>query len=170
VVRVHPRSGAVTRIVDISASLGHIVPTVVVERHGALYLSNLGVFPVLPGQQKILRISRSGAMSVVAEGFTTVLGLDFDRHGRLYVLESSNVAGFPTPGTGRVVRLDRHGNREVVVDGLFLPTGLRFGPDGRLYISNKGFGPPQPGEILRVEVPGGNNGDGVDDMEPSGTP
>jgi len=25
---------------------------------------------------------------------------------------------------------------------------------GALYISNKGFGPPQPGEILRVSIPG----------------
>ncbi len=40
----------------------------------------------------------------------------------------------------------------MVVDGLFLPTGMRFGPDGNLYIANKGFGPPQPGEILRVNV------------------
>ena len=167
VVRVNPRTGAVTRIVDLSASLGHIVPTVVAERHGALYLSSLGVFPVVPGLEQILRISRSGALSVVAEGFTTVLGLDFDRRGRLYVLETSSVAGFPTPGTGRVLRLDRHGNRVVVVDNLFLPTGLRFGPDGRLYISNKGFGPPQPGEILRVEIPGANSGDAADDMEPA---
>jgi hypothetical protein len=62
------------------------------------------------------------------------------------------VAGFPTPGTGRVIQVDQQGNRVVVVDGLFLPTGLRFGPDGLLYISNKGFGPPQPGEILRANV------------------
>ncbi len=82
---MNPRSGAITRIVDISAMLGHIVPTAVVERHGALY-RRFGVFPVIPGQQKILRISRSGAVSVVAEGFTTVLGLEFDGHGRLYVL------------------------------------------------------------------------------------
>ena len=40
------------------------------------------------------------------------------------------------------------------MDGLFFPTAMRFGPDGRLYISNKGFGPPLPGEILQVDVPG----------------
>lgn len=165
VVRVKPRTGAVSRIVDVSASEGHIVPTVVAERRGALYLSHLGVFPIVPGAEKIYRLSRSGELSVVAEGFTTVLGLDFDRRGRLYVLESSTAPGFPTPGTGRVVRLDRKGGRTVIVNGLFLPTGIRIGPDGRLYISNKGYGPPQPGEILRVDLrDDGRKGDD-DDME-----
>jgi hypothetical protein len=163
VVRADPRTGRVSRIVDVSASQGHIVPTVVAERRGALYLSHLGTFPVIPGTQKIFRISRSGDLSVVAGGFTTVLGLDFDRKGRLYVLESTPAPGFPTPGTGRVVRLDRRGGRTVIVSGLFLPTGLRIGPDGRLYISNKGYGPPQPGEILRVDLR--DDGDDDDDME-----
>jgi hypothetical protein len=43
---------------------------------------------------------------------------------------------------------------------------MRFGPDGRLYIANKGFGPPQPGEILRIDVRGANDqGHHDDDME-----
>jgi hypothetical protein len=152
VVRIHPSTGAISRIIDVSATQGHIVPTVIVQRGDAFYLSNLGVFPVVPGLEKVFRLSPSGELTVVADGFTTVLGLAFDRAGRLYVLESSSVAGFPTPGTGRVIQVDQQGNRVVVVDGLFLPTGLRFGPDGLLYISNKGFGPPQPGEILRANV------------------
>jgi len=166
IVRINPRNGSVTRIADISASQGHIVPTVVAERRGAYWVSNLGTFPSTPGTQKILRISRRGNVRVVADGFTTVLGLDFDHRGRLYVLETSNAPGFPTPNTGRVVRLDRKGHRDVIVDGLFFPTGMRFGPDGKLYISNKGFGPPQPGEILRVTVPGANDrGRHDEDME-----
>ena len=57
-----------------------------------------------------------GQLTVVADGFTTVLGLAFrSRRGWLYVLESSSVAGFPTPGTGRVIRVDQQGNRVVVV-------------------------------------------------------
>ena len=166
IVRINPRNGSVTRIADISASQGHIVPTVVAERRGAYWVSNLGTFPVTPGVEKIFRISRRGNIRVIAEGFTTVLGIDFDRRGRLYVLESSNAPGFPTPNTGRVVRVDRKGNRDVIVDGLFFPTGMRFGPDGKLYISNKGFGPPQPGEILRVNVSGATDrGRHDEDME-----
>lgn len=163
VIRANPRTGVVSRIVDVSASQGHVVPTVVAARGDALYVSNLGVFPVVPGQEKIYRVSRSGTISIVASGFTTVLGLVFDHKGRLYVLESSTVPGFPTPGTGRVIRLDRKGRRTVIVNGLFLPTGIAIGPDGRLYISNKGYGPPQPGEILRVDLR--DDGSDDDDME-----
>jgi len=166
IVRINPRTGSVTRIADISASQGHAVPTVVAERRGAYWVSSLGEFPVTPGAQKILRISRKGNVRVVAEGFTTVLGIDFDCRGRLYVLETSNAPGFPTPNMGRVVRLDRQGHRDVIVDGLFFPTGMRFGPDGYLYIANKGFGPPQPGEILRVKVRGADErGRHDEDME-----
>jgi hypothetical protein len=163
VVHVDPRRGAVSRIVDISASQGHVVPSVVAARRGALYVSGLGVFPIVPGAENIYRVSRSCAISVVANGFTTVLGLVFDHSGRLYVLESSPAAGFPTPFTGRVVRLDRSGTRTVIVNGLFLPTGMTIGPDGALYISNKGYGPPQPGEILRVQLK--DDGRDSDDME-----
>jgi hypothetical protein len=53
----------------------------------------------------------------------------------------------------------------VIVEGLFFPTAMRFGPDGALYVSNKGFGPPQPGENLRVTVPEASDDAGAD-MEP----
>ena len=165
-VRIDPRTGRIRRLADISAVEGHWVPTVVAERHGAFYVGNLGTFPVIPGTQKIIRISKTGHISDVAGGFTTILGLDFDHSGRLYVLENTTVAGdSPTPLNGRVVRIDRMGHRDVIVDGLFLPTAMRFGPDGKLYISNIGFGPPIPGEILRVTVPGANERHPEFDME-----
>lgn len=152
-VRIDPWNGSIKRIVDFSATLGHIVPTVVAERRGAYYVSQLGTFPDVAGSQKILRVSRRGKVSEVATGFTMVLGLEFDRCGRLYVLETSTLDGFPTPNTGRITRIDRRGHRDVIAEGLFFPTGMTFGPDGDLYVSNVGFGPPLPGEILRIAVP-----------------
>jgi hypothetical protein len=158
IARIDPRTGGVQRLVDVSAVFGHIVPTVIAERSGDFYFSALGLFPVVPGAENIYRMSRDGsAPSVVASGFTTVLGLDFDQSGDMYVLESTTAPGFPTPFTGRVLRVDRQtSDRSVIVDGLFFPTGLKVGPDGALYISNIGFGPPIPGQILRV------TGGGVD--------
>jgi hypothetical protein len=151
IVRINPRSGAVQRIVDVSASQGHIVPTALATWRGALFFGNLGTFPSPVGSEKIFRVRRNGTLRVVAEGFTQVLGLEFDRFGRLYVLESST-SPLPSPGSGQVTRLDRFGHRTVIASGLFFPTGMTFGPNGDLYVSNKGFGPPQSGEVLRIRL------------------
>jgi hypothetical protein len=152
VVRIDPATWSIRRVVDVSATQGHIVPTALAERSGNLFFSHLGTFPVDPGSQKVFSLTRGGDLSVVAHGLTAVLGLDFDANGRMYALEMTHGAGFPTPGTGRVVRVNADGTKHVIVDGLFFPTAMRFGPDGKLYISNKGFGPPQPGELLQVDV------------------
>ena len=148
-------SGHISRIVDISASQGHIVPTAVTYHNGNFYVGNLNTFPIVDGSSKILRITPSGHLTVFAQGFTTVLGVAFDQMNRMYVLENTTGNPFPTPNTGDVVRIDHSGNRTVIASGLFLPTAMTFGPDGALYVSNVGFGPPPVGmgEILRITVP-----------------
>jgi glucose/arabinose dehydrogenase len=143
--------GQISRVVDISASQGHIVPTAVAYHDGNFYVGNLGTFPVV-GDSKILKITPSGQISVVATGLSAVLGVAFDSQGRLYALEMSTAPNQgPVPGTGMVVRMTASGSWEVVASGLFFPTGMTFGPDGMLYVSNMGFGPPT-GQIVRVNV------------------
>jgi sugar lactone lactonase YvrE len=96
-------SGQISRVADISASQGHIVPTAIAY-HGNFYVGNLNTFPIVPGSSKILKITPSGQVKVVAEGLTTVLGLAFDNRDRLYVLESMTNPGGPGPsqfGQGR---------------------------------------------------------------------
>jgi hypothetical protein len=146
-------SGAITRVADISASQGHIVPTASAYRLGSFYVGNLNTFPIVPGSSKILRITPQGSVTVAATGFTTVLGLTFDKLGRMYVLENTTTAGGPAPGEGDIVRVTGS-KREVLVSGLSLPTGMTFGPDGALYVSNLGFGlPPNgSGQILRIRL------------------
>jgi hypothetical protein len=120
----------------------------------AFYVGNLNTFPIVEGSAKILRITRSGHVEVYATGFTTVLGVAFDRRGRLYVLENTTGNPFPTPGTGRIVRVNRSGSRDVIAAGLSLPTAMTFGPEGDIYVSNWGFGAPPVGlgQILKVEM------------------
>ena len=151
--RITPE-GQISRVTDISASQGHIVPTAVAYR-GNFYVGNLNPFPVVPGSSKIYKITPSGQISVFAEGLTTVLGVVFDRRDRMYVLETSTAAGNPTPFTGKVIRVDPSRRQTEIASGLFFPTGMTFGPDGALYVSNVGFGPPPAGlgEILRITVP-----------------
>jgi hypothetical protein len=141
-------AGNVSRIVDISAEEGHIVPTALVAHDGLFYIGNLSVIPFTPGSSVILQVTQGGQIKVYATGFTTVLGLAFDNHDRLYVLETST-AGF-IPGNGDIVRLDQFGNKEVIASGLNFPTGMTFGPDGKLYVSNWGIGAPGAGQILQI--------------------
>ncbi|HAH24718.1 MAG TPA: ScyD/ScyE family protein [Prolixibacteraceae bacterium] len=140
-------SGKVSRVLDFSAHFGHIVPTAV-GYHGNFYVGNLTVAPFVKGSANIFKVTPSGEVKIWESGFTTVLGVEFDKENRLYVLETSAGGDF-IPGTGRVVRVNNDNSRDVIVDNLLFPTAMTFGPDGALYISNAGFGPPT-GQILKV--------------------
>ena len=156
-VSVKPNSGKIDRVIDFSATQGHIVPTTAAEYHGDFYVGNLQPFPAVSGGSKILDVEHNGqGLSVAATGFTAVLGVDFDKEGRMYVLESFTCAAgqaacFPNPGSGRVTRVNADGSHDVIVSGLTFATSMRFGPDGAMYISNNGyFLPPGAGQMLRV--------------------
>jgi hypothetical protein len=72
--------GEIRRVVDISASQGHIVPTAMAY-HGDFFVGNLGLFPIVDGSSKILKITTSGHVKTVVTGVTTVLGVGFERDG-----------------------------------------------------------------------------------------
>jgi len=153
IVRVTP-AGKITRIIDVSATQGHVVPTALAY-HGNFYVGNLGTFPQDAGSSRVWKVTPSGNIKLDTRGFNMVLGLAFDRRDRMYVLEAS-AAPAPTPGTGRITRIDSNGkSRTVIAEGLFLPTGMTLGPDGNLYVSNVGFGPPPVGlgQVLKIELP-----------------
>jgi hypothetical protein len=155
--RVNPSTGRISRLVDISASQGHIVPTALAYQ-GLFFFGNLGTFPVKPGSESLFTVTPSGHIQKRVTGLTTVLGLAFGSRRQLYALESMTAPGLPGPGelgTGRVVRLDPSGRQTVIATGLSFPTAMTFGPDGALYVSNLGFGGPTPGvgQILRITVP-----------------
>lgn len=146
------RQGAISRVIDISASQGHIVPTALAHHHGALYIANLGVFDSgsPAGDEHVYQLIRNRKLKVRASGLEKVLGLAF-RRGSLYALEMSTAAAGPTPGTGTVVRVTANGLK-TVVSGLTFPTGMTVGPDGAFYVSERGFGfGAGQGRILRIQ-------------------
>jgi hypothetical protein len=160
---INPSNGRIQRVVDISIlhpgqTGGWIGPTSMVYHHGNLYFGTLMPFPVVQGTAKVYKLSTEGNYTVYASGFTTILGIAFDNHNRLYVLE--NTVGLPqlTPGFGDVVRVDPSGARQVIVSGLHLPTAMTFGPDGKLYISDWGIGPTALGQIIQVSFGCGDVG------------
>lgn len=151
--------GTISRVIDISDSQGHVVPTaMVMGSDGNFYVGDLTGFPATEGIAKIFKITPDGQISVFAEGLTTVLGVAFDGQGQLYALETSGPAtsdGPPiVPDTGRVVRITSSGGLETIASGLTFPSAMTFGPDGKLYVSNFGFGsPPGQGQVVSITLP-----------------
>ena len=145
------RQGEVSRVVDFSATEGHIVPTAM-DYRGNFYVANLGTFPIM-GNSKILKVNPSGNIHEVADGLSAVLGLVVAKNSWMYVLEMTVGAPFPTPGTGTIVAVSPSGDRSVLISGINFPTGMTMGPDGNLYVSTWGFGmPPGGGQVTKVTL------------------
>jgi hypothetical protein len=154
---IDPTTGAIHRLVDVSATFGHIVPTSIAYQ-GNFYVGNLNVFdPGANGHAGIYRVTPSGSISQVATGLTAVTGVVI-RNGILYALEAFTgdfAPGPSTVGTGTIARVNGDGTLTTVATGLTFPTAMTVGPDGALYVSNNGFGIPVAGagQIVRVTVP-----------------
>jgi hypothetical protein len=147
--------GEIRRVLDISKIQGHIVPTAIAFNGHDFYVGNLDTFPIKDGSSKIMKITPGGHLTTVYINLSDILGLAFDREGRLYVLENTTGNPFPTPKTGKILRVDGKNKYKEIATGLSLPTAMTFGPDGNLYVSNLGFGPPPIGlgQVLKVTVP-----------------
>ena len=159
-------SGHVSRLIDISASQGHIVPTVIAY-HGNFYVGNLDVFdPGTPSNSSnIYKITPGGNIKIDTKKLALITGLVFDHRARMYVLELGTDPATFGPGTGQIVRINPSGRHKVIVTGLSFPAGMTMGPDDALYVSNVGFGPPPVGlgQIVRVELTGGGGEHDDDD-------
>jgi hypothetical protein len=154
--RINPRTGDITRVVDISATQGHVVPTALAY-HGNFYVGNLSTFPVVNGASTVYHVTPGGQIPGTLGHLTTVLGLAFDHEGRMYALENTvcptSDPCMPTPFTGQIVRVAHNGSTETIASGLMFPTAMTFGPDGALYVSVFGFGGgPGAGSVVRVAL------------------
>lgn len=156
VVDLTPAGAVFREVTDISATMGHIVPTGITYHDGNLYAVTLGTFPAAQGGQKVLKITPDGTVSTYATGLTAAVGIAFDAKGQMYALEMFTGIPVPAPtaaGTGKVVRVTPGSAPVTVASGLTFPTAMTFGPDGMLYVSNVGsFGPSNSGQIVRIKV------------------
>jgi hypothetical protein len=145
-------NGKISRLIDISATQGHIVPTCQIFHEGNFFVGNLDTYPI-SNLSAIYKITPSGTISTVSSGFSAVLGIAFDELGGMYVLENTTGNPFPTAGTGDIIRIDPSGERLTIASGLNFPTAMTFGPDHKLYVSIWGFnGVPGQGEIWRFDI------------------
>jgi sugar lactone lactonase YvrE len=149
-LRVSP-DGNTTRVIDMSATEGHNVPTAVAQ-NGNFYIANLGLFPITPGSSSLYKLLPNHTLMKMFDGLTAVISMVFV-DGKLYALETSTAADNPLPGSGKIVRVSDSGEVTDVLTGLSFPTAITAGPDGALYVSEFGYGDDRgAGRILQVRL------------------
>ena len=116
------------------------VPTAVVVRGNAYYVSQLTGFPFPRLGAWIWRVNRrtGAATAMLKDKFTNIMDLALDRRGRLLVLEIDHDS-LLGPGTdGALYRVDGSSVRRLDTAGqLTAPGGLDVARDGTIYISNR---------------------------------
>jgi len=133
------------------------VPTSVAKGpDGAWYVGELTGFPFQVGLARIWRVVPGHAPTVFATGFTNIIDLQFDRHGRLYVLEmaKSGLLAAEAPGgntNGALIRINRDGSRtEIASAGLTLPGGVAIDGRGHIYVTINSTS-PGTGKVVRIK-------------------
>ena len=142
----------IEQLADLSAPLGHIVPTSFANLDDRFFVGNLGLFPVVVGSSKLYQVTHNGFVIDYWGGFTTIIDVQNDSQGRLYVMEFSSAAGFPNIGQGRIIRI-ANGVAEEIVSGLNLPTGMALDRHDDIYVSDLGAAAGEAGRIVRFANP-----------------
>jgi hypothetical protein len=129
---------------------GDAVPTgFVTGPDGAYYIGILSGAPFRDGAANVYRVVPGETPTVFRSGFKTILDVDFDEAGNLYVLQhSSGPAGLAGPGS--LIRITPDGTRSTLVGDLTAPTSIAIGEDA-VYVTNFGAMAGR-GQVLRVAV------------------
>ncbi|MGH3900192.1 MAG: ScyD/ScyE family protein, partial [Pseudonocardiaceae bacterium] len=131
------------------------VPTAALRApDGSYFVAELTGFPFPVGEARVYRVSAGGSPTIAATGFTNIIDIALDRHGRLYVLELTTEGLLSGATTGQITRVDlRSGTRTVLqTPPLDSPTSLAIASDGHtLYVTNHGRS-VGAGEILRMRL------------------
>ena len=148
-------AGVVSRLIDVSETQGHVVPTSIARTLKGFFVGNLGTFPIVPGSSARYTVTTIGGVSQVTTGLTTVVATVL-KGNVLYVLELNDAPGFPSEGNGKVVRMVGT-TITTIATGLTVPTGMTLGPDGNLYVSNFGALPAPAaglglGQVVKITL------------------
>lgn len=126
------------------------VPTGVVARGGAYFVSELTGFPFEVGAARVHRVVPGKAPQVYATGLTNAIDLDFGPDGTLYVLEIAHNGLLADKPLGALMKVQPGKAPEVVLGGLESPAGLTI-RNKVAYISDCGTCAGK-GRVLRVPL------------------
>jgi len=129
--------------------------SVAIGPDGDWYVGELTGAPAVPGWSRVWRIEKgsrhvtcpSAACEMLADGFTSIIDLEFGPDGWLYVVELDEASwlaaiGVIPPAGGTVNRCDPGtGLCEVVAPGLELPGAIAFDDRGTAWILENSFDP-----------------------------
>ncbi|GAA6620434.1 ScyD/ScyE family protein [Scytonema sp. NUACC26] len=142
------------------------VPTgIKVGPDGSLYATEYTFFPYPEGKSRVWKISDDlEQFTTVAEGFTQLTDLAFDKQGSLYLLQHYNTPEWEALApngdkSGSIIKVAADGTRETVYSGpeLGAASVLDFGPDGKLYaVSGSRFA--KQGTVLAFDLEEGEDG------------
>ncbi len=142
------------------------VPTsVAIGPDGYWYVGELKGFPFTPGASRVWRVSpkardvvcdpeaEHGPCTLFADGFTSIVGLDFGPRGDLYVVEivKAGVFNLFSGGdtTGALWRV-KHGHKTEIAEGrLTAPGGVAVSRSGTIYVTNFSVS-VGGGEVLKI--------------------
>jgi hypothetical protein len=126
--------------------------TVVRGPDGAFYVGELTSFPYYVGEARIWRVVPGQAPTVFGSGFTKIIDIAFDSHGRMLVLEVGK-----QHMDGALIRIDRNGTQTVLAStGLTDTGGIAVVNDHTFYITNFTGGVGGDGQLVKITV---NDGD-----------
>jgi sugar lactone lactonase YvrE len=133
------------------------VPTAVVQGpDGAFYVGELTGFPYYVGEARVWRVVPGHAPTIFAQGFTNIISMAVDHHGRLIVAEIAEHSLLNADQTGALIRINHDGSQRVLAStGLTNPGGVAVGAnDHTFYVTNFTQGNGGTGQLLKVIVHG----------------
>jgi hypothetical protein len=148
-----------------------VTPSVAIGPDGAYYIGELKGFPAPTGESRVWRIDPSAhhvhcqnppavtpGCAVVADGFTSIIDVAFDRSGTMYVTELDEASWFAvevlhTPIGGTVNACTQSAGSWICApfeQNLATPTGTASDATGRVYVTNHAL-EPGAAEVLTIK-------------------
>lgn len=146
VIRV-TQDGEISRVAELS---GHPVSTGITfdPAGGPFYVAELGAEPFLPEDGRVVTVSPSGDVQVIASGFSALTDVGFGPDGQLYALQFSDQEF--APFGAKVLKVNDDGTMTPVVTGFTFATAMLF--DGaKLYVLSNGLSAVAPGEVWVID-------------------